>query len=239
MDFSNKNNIQDFLLISTLVLITILTGVDGFMYLPAFPEMIKYFKVDPNEITFVSRLVLIGLGAGCLFIGSLSDSYGRKKILLYGLLLYVIAGTCATLSTNFNFLKASCFLIGLAKAAPTVICSTIILDKYNMEAANKKLLVLRIFSLPALIAAPTIAGLIASKFGWRFNFATVSIIVIISYFAVYFSIQEDENKKEKKKFSLLKMLHDYKILLTNFNYIGNAIIMVFQSTIMTIFMNNT
>jgi|GEM_PF-6415172 len=234
-----SQKLSELCLISSLVIITILSGVDGFMYLPAFPEMIKYFNVEMQDITIVSRLQLMGLGIGCVFVGALSLAYGKKRTLLVGLIIFLIATITAALSTNFYVLIISCLFIGLSKSAPTVMCASIILDKYKSQAANSVILLVRIFSLPALILAPTIAGYIAHNLGWRYNFITVSIIVTIAFISSMLFINDTkEEVSARKVFSFRETFYQYKSLVTNFRYMANAIIMLFPSTIMTVYMNN-
>jgi len=87
--------------------------------LPALQEIGAALDVaDENDRQGVLSAYLLGFGAGQLFIGSVSDRFGRRPVLFWGLAFYVIAAIFCTVAPSFEALLAARALQGVASAAP-------------------------------------------------------------------------------------------------------------------------
>ncbi|MGN1263989.1 MAG: MFS transporter, partial [Prevotella sp.] len=69
-------------------------------YLPVLPEMTEYFKTTPSMISMSLTSGMMGLAAGQIFIGPLTDKYGRKNILVVSMLLFAVASVLCILTTD-------------------------------------------------------------------------------------------------------------------------------------------
>ena len=73
------------------------------IYVPAFPDMIKYFAVSENQIQLVLSINFAGLCISGIVVGPLADAYGRRKILIIGLLLFTLTSLGCVYSYSFYF----------------------------------------------------------------------------------------------------------------------------------------
>ena len=88
-NFSEKSYL--FILLSMVIIMYTCVCAEADIYVSAFPQMIKYFDVAENEIQLVLSINFLGLCLASLIAGPLSDSFGRRKVILYGLALLAIS----------------------------------------------------------------------------------------------------------------------------------------------------
>ena len=91
----------DFSLIALVTLMYIGLCAEADMYVPAFPQMIQYFGVAENKIQLILSLNFGGLCIAGLVTGPLSDSFGRRPVLLVGLGLFVLSSLGCVYSASF------------------------------------------------------------------------------------------------------------------------------------------
>ena len=90
--------------------------------LPVLPDLTADFRLDdPNHAQAVIAVYLVGMGVSQLFYGPLSDRYGRRPVLIGGLVLFSLAGLLSAMTASFGMLLAARFVQGLGAGAPRVI----------------------------------------------------------------------------------------------------------------------
>jgi DHA1 family bicyclomycin/chloramphenicol resistance-like MFS transporter len=139
--------------------------------LPAFPIIVRALGVeDPNHGQWIVTAYMTGLGIGQSFWGLISDRFGRRRILLSGLSLYVIASFVCTLAPTFQMLLAARFVHGLAAASVTVIRS-VVRDLYSGRHMARVMSLTFVVFLTVPVMAPSIGQLILLAAPWRYIFA--------------------------------------------------------------------
>ena len=142
-----NSRVMELLFLASIISILIMINGATVIYMPALADISKSLDISISKVANMTKLDFSGLALGCLFAGSLADSYGKRKVLLVALGLFVVASASATVSSNFYILMLSCFSMGLAKAAPSVLCIALILERYKEVEANKMMLIVRVFDL--------------------------------------------------------------------------------------------
>ena len=143
--------------------------------LPALQEIGAALDVaDENDRQGVLSVYLLGFGAGQLFIGSVSDRFGRRSVLFWGLALYVAAAVACTVAPSFEALLAARALQGVASAAPRVITTSVVRDCYDgRQMARVMSLAMTVFiAVPVL--APSIGQAVILFAPWRAIFALLT-----------------------------------------------------------------
>ncbi len=149
------------------------------MYLPALPSLPEAFSTTPFWVQMSMSVCMIGLAAGQIFIGPLSDKYGRRKPLLASMWMFVIASLACVFATNIYFFISMRFLQGVAGAGGIVLSRSIPSDKYSgMELAKFLALVAAVHSI-APVAAPIAGGMTLVFADWRFVFAILFLLGIV------------------------------------------------------------
>lgn len=137
--------------------------------------------VDQNEAQLVISFIFIGMGVGQLFYGPLSDLYGRKRPLEFGLMLFMIGALISALTQSFEILLLGRLLQGLGAASTRVITTAIIRDFYvDEEMAKIVSLVMMIFVIVPAVA-PGLGQIILYQFNWRYIFYLLFLLGLINY----------------------------------------------------------
>src|ERR1700735_2251815 len=151
----------EFVVLAAATMSTQAIAIDAM--LPAFPTIITALNVgDANHGQWIVTAYMTGMGLGQLFLGMLSDRFGRRPILLGGLMLYVIAALLCSLSGSFQALLAWRFVHGLAAACVTGTGS-VVRDLYSgRQMARVMSLTFVVFlTVPILAPRPHAATIVA------------------------------------------------------------------------------
>ncbi len=180
---------------------TISFSVDAM--LPVLPEMIDSLQPkDPNRIQLVLTAFILGMGLGTFVTGPLSDSFGRKRVVLASSVLYIVGAGLAAMSQNLELMLAARLVQGLGAAGPRVVALAIIRDLLSgREMARTMSFIMVIFTLvPAM--APTIGAGLAAFSGWRGIFVAFVIFTLIFTFWMQFRLQETLPIEARRPFRL-------------------------------------
>ncbi len=171
-----KNNKYALLITLTLGILTAIGSISIDIYLPAFSVMAGYFKVPIVRIESTVTLFLFGMSFGQLFIGPLSDVWGRKTPLRIGLTVYILCSICCMLTSSFTVFLCLRFVQGLAGSACQVISRALVNDIYKDKNAAHVFTVLQIIMGISPILAPMTGGLLAGESSWKFLFLIMAIV---------------------------------------------------------------
>lgn len=144
-------------------------------YLPCLPELTAYFGGSASLIQVSLTAGMLGLAAGQLLIGPVTDKYGRKRPLLWCLLLFVLATAGCMLSTDIRIFIVFRLLEGLTGAAGLVISKVIIADSFTGRDVARYFAILAAVQGVAPIVAPVIGGVAFSLTSWQGTFAVLGL----------------------------------------------------------------
>ncbi|MFJ4875618.1 Bcr/CflA family multidrug efflux MFS transporter [Streptomyces sp. NPDC088745] len=156
-------------LLVTLVLggLTALPPLSMDMYLPALPEVTDALKSPAATVQLTLTACLAGMALGQLVVGPLSDKLGRRRPLLIGMLVYVLATAMCAVAPNVEMLVAFRLLQGLAGAAGIVIARAVVRDLYDGVEMARFFATLMLISGVAPVIAPVIGGQVLRITDWR------------------------------------------------------------------------
>ncbi|MER5301427.1 multidrug effflux MFS transporter [Streptomyces lasiicapitis] len=146
------------------------------MYLPALPEVTNALHAPAATIQLTLTACLMGMALGQLVVGPMSDKWGRRRPLLVGLLVYVLATAICALAPTAELLIAFRLLQGLAGAAAIVIARAVVRDLYDGVEMAKFFSTLMLISGVAPIIAPLIGGQVLRLTDWRGIFVVLTVI---------------------------------------------------------------
>jgi MFS transporter, DHA1 family, multidrug resistance protein len=159
--------------------------------LPALPNIAQELSPDnPNHAQLVVTSFVLGMGIGTLFAGPISDAFGRKKVIIAGIGLFIIGAVLASIAQSLELLLAARVIQGLGVAAPRIVSMALIRDLYaGRQMASIMSFATMIFMLmPA--AAPAFGTVIIAGFGWRGLFASFIAFAVIA--AVWLALRQPE-----------------------------------------------
>ena len=154
----------------------------GDLFAPSLPLAADGLGVGDGQIQLNMTALLLGMAAGQLLYGPLSDRFGRRSMLSVGLTVYVLASVVCAFAGSLGELLAARCLQGLGCAAGMVLARAIILDRWTGEAASTKLSSVTTVNFLAPVVAPLIGGYLATLGHWSLVFwfhAVVGIFLLV------------------------------------------------------------
>ena len=149
IDIQSKNGNSKFFLLTLLGMLTAFGPFVTDMYLPSLPSMREYFKTTPSLVQLGLTASMIGLAAGEIFFGSLSDKYGRRSPMLAAMYLFIISTIGCIFALTIEIFVILRLLQGITGAGGIVISRSVATDMFTgKELANGV----------APVAAPIIGG---------------------------------------------------------------------------------
>ncbi|MEK6345655.1 MAG: multidrug effflux MFS transporter, partial [Curtobacterium sp.] len=173
-----------------LLVLGLLSAVAPFatdLYLPAFPRMTTDLGASATAVQLTLTAFLVGVTAGQLVFGPLSDRFGRVPPLVAGAALCVLASVAAVFAPNIGILIVARLLQGLGGAAGMVISRAVISDLATGKAAARAFSLMMIVGGVAPVVAPLLGGLLTGPIGWRGLLTIVlglSVVMLIAVLAV-------------------------------------------------------
>src|SRR5687767_5619773 len=137
------------------------------MYLPALPTIAREMQSSIASVQVSLAVYFVGIAAGQAFYGPLSDRWGRKPALYFGLIVFVLSSIGCAVAGNVSALIVLRFLQALGGCAPLVIPRAVVRDHFDQRESARMLSVLILVMGLAPILAPLIGGQLLVNFGWR------------------------------------------------------------------------
>jgi DHA1 family bicyclomycin/chloramphenicol resistance-like MFS transporter len=160
------------------------------MYLPAYPQIARAFAVKEGDINLSMSLYLVGLAIGQLIYGPLADRFGRKKVLMSGLFIFVVASLACAFAHNLNsFLLARLFQ-ALGACSCLVISRAIVTDIYPLHQRGTILAFVSAANIISPALAPLLGGFLVQWFGWLAIFKFIAVVGIGMFFGALWLLPE-------------------------------------------------
>src|ERR1700761_6279253 len=194
------------------------------MMLPALPEIGSAFHIaDANRMQMVLSAFLIGFGVAQFAIGPLSDSFGRRPVLIGGMVLYGIASVLAIAAPSFETLLLARALEGLGTAATRVIATSVVRDCYaGRRMASVMSLAMMVF-IAVPVIAPSLGQAVMLLTHWRGIFVVLMLYGMVALGWSAWRLPETLLPSERKPLAFRSVLAAYRQTLTNRQTLGYAL----------------
>ncbi|MGW9557499.1 multidrug effflux MFS transporter [Nocardiopsis sp. NPDC055551] len=168
------------------------------MYLPAFPQITRDLGTSEAQIGLTLTAIMLGLAAGQLVIGPMSDAWGRRRPLLVGVAMFTVTSVLCVFVPNVTAFIVLRFAQGVAGAAGAVIARAVVRDMFQGDDA------VRFFSRLALVMmlAPLLAPLVGAQLllvgPWQLSFWVLAVMAALSFVLVLFWLPESLPASERR-----------------------------------------
>lgn len=148
------------------------------MYLPALPRIADDLSITSSVAQLTLTGTLAGLALGQLIIGPLSDSLGRRKPLIAGIVLHVLATLICMVAPNVAVLGVGRALQGVGAAATMVVAIAVVGDRFDDSLAATVLSRLMLVLGVAPVVAPSLGAVVLLHASWHWVFAALAVISV-------------------------------------------------------------
>lgn len=195
------------------------------MYLPSFPDITTGLNTSASLVQLSLTACLLGLAAGQLVVGPLSDSNGRKRPLILFIALYVVASLICAFAPNIYILIIARFLQGFTAAAGIVISRAVVRDLFDGHELTKFFSLLMLINGLFPIMAPVFgaAVLLVPGATWNWVFVVLGILGLIIMILVIFKLQESLPVEKRRPSSIKSTLQTFGELFKDRTFIGLAL----------------
>ena len=178
-------------------------------YLPSFPAIARDYAVDALYVQQTLSVYLASFALMTLFHGALSDSFGRRPVILVNLVVFVIASIGCVFAPSIETLLACRALQGMSAGAGMVVGRAIIRDTYEGAPAQRLMSqVTMLFSLAPAIA-PVIGGMLHLAFGWKSIFVFLAVFGMLLWAGCAWRLPETLSPADRQPFHPAPLFANY------------------------------
>ncbi len=201
------------------------------MYLPALPSLATDLEASQSAVQATITGMLIGLGAGQLVIGPISDAIGRRRPLIVGVAVHILSSLLCAVAPNIAMLTGARVLQGLAGAAISVVAMAIVRDLFSGLAAAKLLSRLMLVMGIAPVLAPSLGGFVLAATTWRGIFVVLALAAFLLVWVAVLGLRETLPVERRRTAQPRQVLRTYGTLLRDREFMALVLIggLVFAS----------
>ncbi len=220
---------------ATLMLAAMLAGLATLgpfsidTYMPSFPAMGRALNASPVEIQQTLSAYLLPFACMMLFHGALTDSFGRRPVILVGLTVFLAASIGCAFAQSLPQLLAFRALQGMSAGTGMVAGRAMIRDIYHGHHAQRVMsMVTMIFGLAPAVA-PVIGGWLEVWMGWRSIFVFLTLFAALLWLGCYLRLAESLPLEKRQAFNVRNLLFNYAKLFgsVRFGLLSSAIALNF------------
>ncbi len=190
------------------------------MYLPALPTITEDLGATQAQIQHSLSAFFSGFCIAMLIYGPLSDVIGRRKLLIVGLMIFVISSVFLAFAPNaeiFIFLR---FTQAFGSAAAIVMARAIARDAYHPSSLAKVMSLMTLVTMIAPLLAPVVGGYLLYFFGWRSIFYCLALIGFTAFSIVLFILPETVKEQDGDVSIFKTSIRNYASLLKSPDAMG-------------------
>jgi DHA1 family bicyclomycin/chloramphenicol resistance-like MFS transporter len=227
------------LLLVLLALLSSFTPLSIDMYLPALPVIAVDLRGTAGDIQLTLSAFMIAFGAGQIFYGPAGDRFGRRPVILSGLVIYVAASIGCAFAAEAGQLVLLRFLQGLAACGGVVLARTMVRDLAEKDQAARAMSLMMACTSIAPMLAPLIGGQVLWFLGWRAIFWVLAIIGVVALVAAWLRLPETLRPEYRQPLVLSSILKRFGELVRHRAFMGYAFTSTFQFSALMSFLSGS
>ncbi|MEO8155660.1 MAG: multidrug effflux MFS transporter [Rhizobacter sp.] len=178
-------------------------------YLPAFTGIAQSVGATPVQMQQTLSAYLFGFAIMNLFHGALSDSFGRRPVVLWGIALFTVASAGCALADSIGALVFWRAVQGMSAGAGIVVSRAVIRDMFPPADAQRVMAQVTIYFGVAPAVAPMVGGFLFVHVGWHWIFWFLTGVGVVLWAANYKLLPETLHDDQKQPFNVRNLLAGY------------------------------
>lgn len=201
------------------------------IYLPAISSMGEDLIANHSALMWTLTSYMAGYSISLLISGVLSDIYGRRVIVLYGILIFTLASLASCFVTSVEQLTWCRFFQALGGGCSTLLARVIVRDLYDFKSQVRVLSYLAAGLIASPILGPIIGAYLTINYGWRSIFYALTFFSFISFGLICIFMKESRPIELSGDLLVGNILKKYLKLLTHHEFIFHTLVISFAWTV--------
>lgn len=194
------------------------------LYLPALPKITDELSVSSSVVQLTLTGTLAGLALGQLIVGPLSDSLGRRKPLMGGIVLHMLASLVCLVAPNIEILGIARVLQGVGASAAMVVAIAVVGDLFADSAAATVLSRLMLVLGVAPVVAPSLGAAVLLHASWHWTFAVLVVLAGGLFVVAALALPETLPPEHRRPLRLGAVASTYLQLLRDLRFVALALV---------------
>ncbi|MFQ5972891.1 MAG: multidrug effflux MFS transporter, partial [Alphaproteobacteria bacterium] len=192
------------------------------LYAPSLPHLPAFFATDAETVQLTMSLNVAAFALALLVHGPLADRFGRRPVLLLGLIAFAATSLAAAVATTVGELILARVVMGLAASVEAVVALAIIRDLYDEAGAVRVLAAYGMAIAVAPAVGPVVGGYVHVLFGWRANFLLLTGLILVVVSLSWRFLPETAPAKDRTALRPERLLSGYLRLALTRRFMGGA-----------------
>jgi DHA1 family bicyclomycin/chloramphenicol resistance-like MFS transporter len=227
------------LLLALLALLSAFTPLSIDLYLPALPVIAIDLHGTEGDIQLTLSAFMIAFGVGQIFYGPAGDRFGRRPVILSGLIVYVLTSIGCAFAAEAGQLVVLRLLQGLAACGSVVLARTMVRDLAERDQAARAMSLMMACTSIAPMLAPLLGGQVLWFLGWRAIFWVLAGIGALAFFAAWLRLPETLRPEYRQPLVLASILKRFGELLRHRAFMGYAFTSTFMFSALLSFLSGS
>ncbi len=224
------NKIPQFEFIALMAAMMSLAALSIDAILPGLPEIGQTIhSIENNDLRLIIIMIFLGLGFGQLVLGTLSDSFGRKRIVYAGIIIFLLASFICISAESLELMLVGRVLQGVGLSAPRSVSTSIIRDLYSGDYMARIMSFITVIFILVPMVAPILGQFVLNHYSWQAVFYFQMLFGIILF--VWFAVRQVETLPEQKRIKLTR--HIFADGVREFFKFKDSIVFTLISGLMT------
>jgi DHA1 family bicyclomycin/chloramphenicol resistance-like MFS transporter len=215
-------------LLVLLALLSAFTPLSIDMYLPALPTIVRELGSTAGDVQLTLSAFMLAFGFGQIAYGPAGDRFGRRPVILSGIVIYIIATAGCAFAAEARQLVLLRFLEGLAACGSVVLARTMVRDLAERDQAARAMSLIMACSSIAPMLAPLIGSQVLAVWGWRAIFWVLAGVGVIGLIFASLQLPETLRPEYRQPLQLGSVVQRFGGLLTHRAFMGYALTSTFQ-----------
>ena len=216
--FKNLNPVPpgrtEFVILISAIMMIVAFTIDSM--LPALPAIgVSFGLDDARRYPLIISAFLLGFGISQLFVGTFSDRYGRRGLMLWSLFGFALTSLAATLAPRFEILLIARAAQGFTCAGARVIVTSAVRDRFEGRDMAQVMSLASMIFMAAPILAPFMGQMILLVGPWRWIFAALAMIGALIWLWVMFRFPESLAADDRRLITHGNVIESARIVITD------------------------
>lgn len=221
-------NQQNVLLAVLLTMLAALGPISTDLYLPALPAIESAFETTVATVQLTLSVYMVAFAVCQLFYGAMSDRFGRKPVLAFGVAVYFVASVACALAISIEGLVLARFFQALGGCCGVVVGRAVVRDVFGRKKSAKMLSYMGTAMALAPALGPVIGGYLTVAFGWEASFWVLSGFGGACLLGILFVLKESNSEPDASALQPRQMFFNFGQLLKHRAFMGFLLVSAFS-----------